>query len=386
MTAIDASGNSRVNTYEVSVGSGGATFAYDANGNLTAHGTRSYQWDVEQRLVRVLENGTEVAAFTYDGAGRRSVASIAGVTKSYIYDREDIVEERTGGSVLRHVHGRGIDEPLASVSAGSVTYYLADHLGSVVQTTDASGGITLTRRYDAYGKLLEGAGIGGYAFTGREWDAGIDLYFYRSRFYEPTTSTFLSRDPVQHAGSNPYSYVEARPVTFIDPAGLWLTPFHDMLIGAGLFGTGLTLEEIRLVKTAAAEFDMRTQAPQFSALHHMTPPGMSRTAAEKAYRQFVDQQLELAVNLALGGHDTLALQELGEGLHAITDRYAPGHDEFQTWNGFRDDPAGFIYHIMRDYDTNAFWKNYRKSTAEVRMYWEKFLKRCRDKGGNPGGR
>lgn len=45
------------------------------------------------------------------------------------------------------------------------------------------------------GELKQGQGTSGYAFTGREWDAEIGLYYYRARYYEPTIGRFLKRGP-----------------------------------------------------------------------------------------------------------------------------------------------------------------------------------------------
>lgn len=33
-----------------------------------------------------------------------------------------------------------------------VSYYLADHLGGIVQTTDSTGAVTLSREYDPWGE------------------------------------------------------------------------------------------------------------------------------------------------------------------------------------------------------------------------------------------
>lgn len=53
-----------------------------------------------------------------------------------------------------------------------------------LQTTNASGSITLTRQYDPWGNLVTGASTPGYAYTGREWDAETGLYYYRARYYD----------------------------------------------------------------------------------------------------------------------------------------------------------------------------------------------------------
>lgn len=45
---------------------------YDPNGNLARDGTRTLEWDAEDRLTRVAQGGAEIARFTYDGQGRRA--------------------------------------------------------------------------------------------------------------------------------------------------------------------------------------------------------------------------------------------------------------------------------------------------------------------------
>ena len=220
VTATDESGNSASQAYEVDVTDVPSSFVYDLNGNLTSHGTKSYEWDAEDRLVRALDNSSEVARFTYDGLGRRAEKISGGVTRAYVYDGADIVEERAGGTTTRIVHGPAIDQPLAAVTAGTPTYFLADHLGSIAQHTDAAQQVTLTRAYDPFGNLTSGASNSGYAFTGREWDAEVGLYYYRARYYDAGLGRFISADPIGlDGGFNLYRYVENAPQRFSDPFG-----------------------------------------------------------------------------------------------------------------------------------------------------------------------
>ncbi|MBN9090210.1 MAG: hypothetical protein J0J01_25140, partial [Reyranella sp.] len=55
----------------------GQALTFDANGNLTADGQRSYAWDAENRLVGIGYPGVsgKATAFTYDGLGRRATVS-----------------------------------------------------------------------------------------------------------------------------------------------------------------------------------------------------------------------------------------------------------------------------------------------------------------------
>jgi len=174
----------------------------------------------------VLDGGNEVASFVYDGTGRRSQKIVGGISHTYVYDGNAFLEERLStGATIRYVHGRGIDRPLARVESGVASYYLADHLGSIVQTTDATATLTLTRQYDGWGNLLQGSGTAGFAFTGREWDPETGLYYYRARYYANGWGRFLSEDPIGLAsGVNRYAYVANNPIVRVDPHGLDYQP------------------------------------------------------------------------------------------------------------------------------------------------------------------
>jgi RHS repeat-associated protein len=182
----------------------------------------TYEWDAENRLEAVKQGGNTLASFTYDGHGRRATKTAGGITSSFVYDGPQFLEERPGaGTAKRYVYGFGIDRPLAQAVGGVTSYFLADHLGSIAQVTDNSGTPTLTREYDPWGNLLQGSSTGGYAFTGREWDAETNLYYYRARYYDSATARFLGEDPLGHeADVNLYRYAANSPVLRVDPSGL----------------------------------------------------------------------------------------------------------------------------------------------------------------------
>jgi len=228
--ATDPNGNVRTNVYEVTQTGASNTFSFDANGSLIADGTKTYEWDAENRLTRVCtgacQAGTDppnmLARFTYDGKGRRATKTAGGVTTSYVYSGGSFLEERpSAGWTKRYVYRPGIDRPLAQVVGGATTYYVADHLGSIVRTTDSLGTPTLTRQYDPWGNPIQGATTSGYAFTGREWDSETSLYYYRARYYDPKGGRFVSEDPSGLAdGPNLFVYVRNRPLYATDPSGL----------------------------------------------------------------------------------------------------------------------------------------------------------------------
>src|SRR4029077_1152691 len=108
IVATDPSGNTRTNTYNVTVPGGSAgTLAYDRNGNLTSDGTRMYEWDGVNRLTTV-NQGTHRTEFTYDGFGRRARVvekdnSSVTSDKRFLWVGAGMIEERdgSGGTVTK---------------------------------------------------------------------------------------------------------------------------------------------------------------------------------------------------------------------------------------------------------------------------------------------
>jgi len=230
--ATDASGNVNAKSYQVEVGGSGATYSYDPGGNLATKteggDTWGYVWNVRNELTRVTKNGAEQARFAYDPRGRRVEKVAGGATTSYTYDGKDVVREVRGTTTLRYIDGSGFDEPLAMDDGTALSYFHADGLGSIARVTNASGAVTLTRQYDAWGNLEVGASEPGYAFTGREWDPQTGLYYYRARYYDPKAGRFASEDPFgwRSSGDNFYRYVDDDPVNGVDPLGLYTCRYY----------------------------------------------------------------------------------------------------------------------------------------------------------------
>ena len=206
-----------------------ATYTYDNNGNTTSKtdstGTTYYTWDFENRLSSVTLPGTGgTISFKYDPLGRRIEKASSAGTTVYAYDGDNITEELGGGGNLlaHYTQGSGIDEPLATTGTWGTYFYHADGLGSITSLTDGSGQLAADYVYDSFGKLTASTGTitNPFRYTGREFDSETGLYYYRARYYNPQTGDFINEDPVVAGGINAYSFVENRPTSLIDPAGL----------------------------------------------------------------------------------------------------------------------------------------------------------------------
>ena len=206
-------------------------YTYDATGNLTSDGTFTYAYDYENRLISANKTGT-AASYKYDPFGRRTEKTIGSATTKFLYDGDQLICEydNSGNLTAKYIFGLGIDEPISITKGGQSYYYHYDGLGSVTSLTNSTGSTVESYSYDAFGKPLikiasgtplTASSIGNrYLFTGREYDAETNLYFYRARYYSPELGRFLQRDPVGYiAGLNLYSYCSNNPINWIDPFG-----------------------------------------------------------------------------------------------------------------------------------------------------------------------
>jgi len=140
----------------------------------------------------------------------------------YIYSGSQVIAEYTKDDrlVAKYVYGTG--QRLAKVdSLGHKFYYHNDYLGSTRVMSDQQGNKVFERDYYPFGEELMVSGYNtNYKYNGKEFDgeAGINLYYYGARYYDPNLGRFISVDPVRDY-TNPYSYVRNNPLNAIDPTG-----------------------------------------------------------------------------------------------------------------------------------------------------------------------
>ena len=203
-------------------------YQYDANGNLTSDGIRSFVWDAEDRLVEISYPGEpgKRTVFTYDGSGRRASISDTAVggsptiTTSYIWCGDRPCQVRDSNDVLiRSYYAEGEFLP------GTPTerrFYGSDQLGTVRRVFE-SGGTSPAYEYDPYGVPLQSQPPAtDYAFAGLRYHQASGLYLSSSRAYDPLSGTWLTRDPIGELASpdgNLYPYVGGNPIGHIDPNG-----------------------------------------------------------------------------------------------------------------------------------------------------------------------
>jgi RHS repeat-associated protein len=197
------------------------SFAYDENGNLTDDGPTTYAWNARNELIGL--SGGISASFTYDGVGRRRSRTVAGTSRTFLFDGLSIVQELESGTpTVNLVSGLSIDETFTRTASAGTDTLLADALGSTVALTNGSGAVQTEYTYEPFGQTtVSGTSSANMVqYTGRENDS-TNAYYYRFRYYDPNLQRFLSEDRVGRAsGDSLFAYVKNNPLTFVDPFGL----------------------------------------------------------------------------------------------------------------------------------------------------------------------
>ncbi|HEY9755253.1 MAG TPA: LysM peptidoglycan-binding domain-containing protein [Oculatellaceae cyanobacterium] len=207
------------------------TLYYDRNGNLINDGTRTYQWDTENRLVQINYPGSgNYSQLAYDPYGKNvKIVETAGgsvaSTKQFVYSQSTMAEARdSSGNNLNRYYSLG------EYRGANKYFYFTDHLGSVWNVADSSGSIVGNLSYSPYGQqmVLNGTVIPDMGFTGCYHHLASGLILTLSRPYNPASGRFDARDAIEEEGGvNMYCYVLNQPVNRTDRDGF------DAFGGAG---------------------------------------------------------------------------------------------------------------------------------------------------------
>ncbi len=266
-------------------------YKYDSSGNLlqkngvklivakennqivsgTVNGsTLSTSYSEEGRLLtKVLqgEKGKSSFAYTYDSFGRlanyvfpqgnvnykygingyrfsREVKKGSAIqTSYYVSPYYEVHTDGTNTSIVKNMQLSSVT--LASKVGDQMRFFVRDHLGSLLATTNESGKPSLSKSFSPYGNMLGGQLEDNSEFTGHKYDSELQHYNFVHRNYDPDLGRFLTPDPIRQYASG-YGYAGGQPLNRIDRNGLEfgeiIGPIVSTVIAAIMAATTATTE------------------------------------------------------------------------------------------------------------------------------------------------
>lgn len=236
---------------------GNISYVFDANGNMTSKtengNTTYYHYDGRDRLTAIEFPDGTTNEYRYDPFGNRiEYKKGSGALVKYVHDRNNVLQELdvSNNKEAQYTSLLQMDSWLSMERDGSSYAYHKDGLGSIVGLSNSGQDIKNEYNYNAYGEIVNQVSnvTNPYTYTGREYDKESFLYYYRTRFYDPSMGRFTIKDRFQGEAVSPlsinkYNYVNSNPINFIDPEGEFA--IVGAIIGGGMdFGnqvlTGIT--------------------------------------------------------------------------------------------------------------------------------------------------
>jgi RHS repeat-associated protein len=211
-------GNNYAKEYSYHYSGRPTSIVFKTNGTPTT--TRTFTWDKESRIT-ALTDGTTSASYAYNGFTARTSKTVSGTSTTYkragASAVSPVVADITGGTTTNHLPG------ISSTTGGTSTFSHTGIKNGVLQTNSSQTN-TGTKRYDAFGNVLNATGSWATQFSygapfGYQSGSEFGYQLLGHRYYDPSTGRFLSRDNIKD-GRNWYSYCSNSPTSGADPAGL----------------------------------------------------------------------------------------------------------------------------------------------------------------------
>ena len=236
----------------------GNTISYDAIGNPTTwYDGTTFTWANGRRLASASNTGLTVS-YTYDSDGLRLTKTVGGVEHKYLWQGSKLVSEYYDGKELEFFYDES-GNPCAfsyksSSTATPVTYYYLTNLqGDIVGILDSSGTSVAAYTYNAWGKLLSSSGemsdVNPLRYRGYYYDAELEMYYLKSRYYDPEICRFINADEVTLLGVdgsfssfNLFVYCKNYPVITSDPDGNWINLVVGAVVGGIVGGVSAAIE------------------------------------------------------------------------------------------------------------------------------------------------
>ncbi|MEX3012100.1 RHS repeat-associated core domain-containing protein, partial [Hoeflea sp. TYP-13] len=270
---------------------GSSSFSYDANGNMTADGTRLLSWDKANRLSQVINGAGAVIDFAYGPESKR--VKKVGAGGETLYPDADAEIDVTGTPVSAGVYALGaytryphMDVKMVGTSP---TYIHRDHLSSVRIVTDASGNLVEQTAYASYGEPTNAAMATQKGYINERHDPETGLMYLNARYMDPTFGRFISPDDwdpiLEGVGPNRYAYAQNDPVNKSDPTGHIIESFWDaasIVWDAGKITIGYMSDDDELFNEGLVDIAADAASLAIPGL----PAGLSKVAravGKKAY-------------------------------------------------------------------------------------------------------
>ena len=168
---------------------------------------------------------TKTIEFKYNSAGLRVSKIVNGMETKYLLNGKQVMHMSVGNDKL-HFFYDAQGRPAKVSFNGTVYTYIHNLQGDIVGLLDNSGTLVVEYKYDAWGKPIATTGSlaatlgkrNPFRYRGYVYDEETELYYLRSRYYNPLVGRFVNADAL--VCQNVFSYASGSPLNLGDSSGM----------------------------------------------------------------------------------------------------------------------------------------------------------------------
>ena len=232
---------------------------YDCRNRLIKAGEITYEYDSENNRI---------ATNTPKYREEYVTTTIGTLPHVLLINRYDVKDDKnsSASSQIKCYYGNGLEY---ETTEKSIKYHHYNNVGNTIYLTNSKGKVVEEYSYGTYGELLSGdASKTKFLYNGQygiQTDIN-NLYYMRSRYYNPEVKRFINQDTllgdIKNSQSlNRYAYVQGNAITLTDPFGTnpikqvkeaLLGATHRLLDVTGILAVGVKgiRDATKLTKTA----------------------------------------------------------------------------------------------------------------------------------------
>jgi RHS repeat-associated protein len=211
----------------------GKNYSYDSNGNMTARGSQTLSWNIDNRVTSVSISGGGTTSMDFDYTGVRVKKDGPGGPTLFPFTGIEIEPNGTFTKFIRMGNETLASKKLTSAGVTSQLFYHNDHLGGTNVITDITGARCQLNEYAPWGGVSRSDVASPpcdptHRFTGQELDPETGFYYYVGRYYDQEIGRFVSPDlfvqwPDDSQNLNRYSYVLNNSQGYIEIRAVTIT-------------------------------------------------------------------------------------------------------------------------------------------------------------------
>ena len=200
------------------------TYIYDAAGRLIKEGNKTYEYGWLDKVMRVTQNGNEIATFEYQNNGQ--IAKVIRENKVETFTWDDLaLVERNGTKYINEPHvGGGV--PVIEIGENNRVFF-NDVLGSNLSSI-GSNGFTKNKQ-TTFGDTQDKSTF----FSGKPFVEDLG-YAFMFRNYRSEMGKWQTQDPLGYpTGFNNFAYCDNNSIERVDYLGLCGSYFKHKVVGTG---------------------------------------------------------------------------------------------------------------------------------------------------------